>query len=366
MMTTIVGNHALLERFDRDINQATLSHAYILDGPAGSGKHTLAQHICATLACEHGVRRNSLQDDAQVGMFDDLFPSAPMPPVTDTPDTVPCGECRSCRKVLEGNCPDIRIIGRDGKASIGVEAIRFLKTDVYMAPNDLDTKIYIIEDAETMTPQAQNALLLTLEEPPPYVLFLLLCNGVEGLLETIRSRAPALHTECIGEDAMRQYLLAQSPAADRLCQRSPDEFEAILLSANGCIGQAVSLLDAKSRKPILKQRETVDTFLDVYLSRRLQDVPDTIALFGNKREDVAATLRMLQLALRDLLLLKRSESVRLLYFTQREDALNTSDRFPTTALLTMQKAVEIALYGLERNGNVRITLTRLCMDVGVL
>lgn len=365
MMTTIVGNHNLIRRFERDIEEGTLSHAYILDGPEESGKHTLAERICAMLACEHGVRRHTLVDEAQTSMFDSFFPPAePAPAHGDVP--VPCGECRSCRKVFEGNCPDVRLIGRDGKASIGVDAIRFLKTDVYLAPNDLDTKIYIIEDAETMTPQAQNALLLTLEEPPPYVLFLLLCNGVEGLLETIRSRAPALHTDCIGEEAMRQYLLEQSPAASRLYQRSADEFEAILLSANGCIGQAVSLLDAKARKPILKQRETVDTFLNVCLSRHPDQVLAAMALFGNKREEVAATLRMLQLALRDLLLLKKSESVRLLYFVEQEKALSLSDRFPITALMTLQQATDYALSGLERNGNVRITLTRLCMDVGIL
>ena len=364
MMTTIVGNHALLERFERDINEGTLSHAYILEGPTGSGKHTLAQRICSMLACEHGVRRATLIDEAQTSMFDMMAPLVEEPPIS--PESVPCGECRSCRKVLEGNCPDIRLIGRDGKASIGVEAVRFLKTDVLLAPNDLNTKIYIIEDAEAMTPQAQNALLLTLEEPPPYVLFLLLSNGVENLLETIRSRAPVLHTACIGEEDMRQYLLNTSPAALRLHDRSAEEFEAVLLSANGCIGHAIALLDAKARKPILKQRETTDAFLDICLSRRSADVLATIPLFGTKREEVAATIRMIQAALRDLLLLKKSESVRLLYFVNRQEAIDRSDRFPTQALLSLQHATETALQGLERNGNVRITLTRMCMDAGIL
>ena len=350
MMTTIVGNHALLERFERDINEGTLSHAYILEGPTGSGKHTLAQRICSMLACEHGVRRATLIDEAQTSMFDMMAPLVEEPSIA--PASVPCGECRSCRKVLEGNCPDIRVIGRDGKASIGVEAVRFLKTDVLLAPNDLSTKIYIIEDAESMTSQAQNALLLS--------------NGVENLLETIRSRAPVLHTACIGEEDMRQHLLNTSPAAARLHDRSAEEFEAVLLSANGCIGHAIALLDAKARKPILKQRETTDAFLDICLSRRPADVLATIPLFGTKREEVAATIRMIQAALRDLLLLKKSESVRLLYFVNRQGALDRSDRFPTQSLLSLQRATETALQGLERNGNVRITLTRMCMEAGIL
>ena len=367
MMPTIVGNRALLERFKRDITEGTLSHAYILEGPTGSGKHTLAQHICATLSCEHGTHRTILEDDAQTSMFDTLLPVVEKTKTAaESPKDIPCGECRSCRKVLEGNCPDIRLIGRDGKATIGVESIRFLKSDVLLAPNDLDTKIYVIENAECMTPQAQNALLLTLEEPPPYVLFLLLSNGVENLLETIRSRAPVLHTECIGEEEMKRYVIDTCPTAARLYERSPEEFEAILLNANGCIGHAIALLDAKTRKPILKQRETTDAFLDICLSRRPADVLSLIPLFGTKREEVATTISMIQTALRDLLLLKKSESVRLLYFVNRAEAIDRSDRFPTQALLALQRATDTALQGLERNGNVRITLIRMCMDAGIL
>ena len=365
MMPTIVGNRPLIERFDREINGGTLSHAYILEGPAGSGKHTLARYICAALACEHSLKRQAMmEDDGQTGMFDD--PTPIISKVSHAPESIPCGECRSCYKVLNGICPDIRFIGREGKASIGVDSVRFLKTDVLFPPNDLDTKIYIIEDAEAMTLQAQNALLLTLEEPPPYVLFLLLCNGVENLLETIRSRAPVLHTECIEEAAIRAHLLESSTAAMRLNERSPKEFDAVLLSSNGCIGQAVSLLDAKARKPILKQRGVTNSFLSVCLSKRSAEVSEVVSLFGNKRDEVSATIGMVRLALRDLLLLKKSETVRLLYFADREAALELSDRFPTHTLLTLHQATGQALSGLDRNGNVRITLIRMCMDAGIL
>ena len=363
---TVIGNRELMERLDRDIRAGQLSHAYILDGRQGSGRHTIARHICAAIACENRPGRvvSYVEDADQMGFFDFDEPPPPREIPADAP--LPCWTCPACRKVLEEKCPDIHLIGRDGKASIGVDAVRFLRQDVLIPPNDLDTKIYIIEDAECMTAQAQNALLLTLEEPPSYVLFLLLCNGAESLLETIRSRAPVLHTECIDESLMRHHLLKTSSAAARLQERTPDEFEAVLLSANGCIGQAITLLDAKARKPILKQRDITTAFLDVCLSRRPSDVLSAISQFGTKREEVLAALRALQLAIRDLLLLKKSETVRLLFFVDREDTLNLSDRFSMQALLTLQNATEQAIAGLERNGNVRITLTRMCMSASIL
>ena len=136
----ILENRALADRLSREIRSGKLSHAYILSGPEGSGKHMLAVRIATALSGP-----NRLSDGAPL----------------------PCMTCPSCRKILEGNSPDLIYILREGsRATLGVEQIRFLREDVLIAPNDTDVKIYVIEDAETMTPQAQNALLLTLEEPP--------------------------------------------------------------------------------------------------------------------------------------------------------------------------------------------------------
>ena len=253
---TVVGNPELLERLDRDIRGGRLSHAYILDGKKGSGRHTIARHILAAIACENRPGQSMThRDEDQMGFFD-LLGDAPLPPREIPADApLPCWECPACEKIAEDKCPDVHIIGRDGKASIGVDAIRFLRSDVLIPPNDLDTKIYIIEDAETMTVQAQNALLLTLEEPPPYVLFLLLCDGADHLLETIRSRAPVLRTRPIPDDDIRAYLRA------RRCTLSDEDLETVILRADGCIGQALTLADARAVKPILKMRETCDEFI---------------------------------------------------------------------------------------------------------
>lgn len=356
----VVGNADLLSRLDRDIRGGLLSHAYILDGRKGSGRHTLARHICAALACENRPGRSpSLRDEDQMGFFD-LFDDAPPPREIPVDAPLPCWECPACEKVLEDKCPDIHVIGRDGKASIGVEAIRFLRSDVLIPPNDLDTKVYIIEDAETMTVQAQNALLLTLEEPPPYVLFLLLCDGADHLLETIRSRAPVLRTRPIPDGDIREYLRA------RRCTLSEEDMEAVILRADGCIGQALTLADARSVKPILKMREICDEFMEVMAARRYDTLPAILSRFGSKRDGVLELLALVTLATRDLILLRHGdgESIRLKYYTDRVGAEELSCRFTTKSLLGLYAALGRAADALEANGNIRLTLMGMAVELG--
>ena len=270
--------------------------------------------------------------------FFDLFDDAPPPREIPADAPLPCWECPACEKVLEGKCPDVHVIGRDGKASIGVEAIRFLRSDVLIPPNDLDTKVYIIEDAETMTVQAQNALLLTLEEPPSYVLFLLLCDGADHLLETIRSRAPVLRTRPIPDSDIREYLRA------RRCTLSEEDMETVILRADGCIGQ----------------------FMEVMAARRYDTLPAILSRFGNKRDGVSELLALVTLATRDLILLRHGdgESVRLKYYTDRIGAEELSCRFTTKSLLSLYNALGRAADALEANSNIRLTLMGMAVELG--
>ncbi len=357
-MTPVVGNQALLARLDRDIRQGRLSHAYILDGPTGSGRHTIAQYLTAAIACAHRPGRAvaSEMDEDQMGFFDAEPVSVPEPEF-DGP--LPCGECPHCRKVYEDKCPDIHVIGREGKASIGVDAVRFLREDVLLPPGDLDTKIYIIEDAELMTPQAQNALLLTLEEPPSYVLFLLLVDGAENLLETIRSRAPILHTARIPDDTMRDYLRAHR------CTLSEADLAAVILRADGCIGQALGMADGRGAKAMLRVREQVDTFMEACAARRYDALPGTAVRISNtKRDGAMEFLDALDLAARDLILLRHSDTVRLKYYTDRAAADALAGRFTTRSLLRLHEAICHTQEALSANANVRLALMHLVTACG--
>ena len=219
------GNDALRARFGNDILARRLSHAYILEGKYGLGKHTLALQLAAAQSC-------LAKDDEH----------APLP----------CGTCKNCKKILEGKSPDVTIIGREkGKVQITVDAVRHLRTDVLTAPNDLDTKVYIIEDAHAMNQQAQNALLLTLEEPPAYVLFLLLCEDASNLLETIRSRAPIYRLQSLPLDTVRQYVTQHTPPGITLPPE--DKLEQLLMAADGSIGKRWTSCPPSKVPPFWKQ-----------------------------------------------------------------------------------------------------------------
>lgn len=338
--TDVVGNDALRLRLRDDLLSGKLSHAYILEGADGSGKHMLAMRIAAALACEE-------RDD----------PSKPLP----------CLTCPSCRKILGGNSPDVITVSREDKATLGVEAIREIRRDVYVAPNDISAKIYMIEDAHLLTVQAQNALLLTLEEPPAYVLFLLLCRSATPLLETIRSRAPTLRTEPLSPDRIAEHLCRVSTEAAMLKQTAPSEFSEISVAANGSIGKALSLLDAKSRKPIIARRDMARSFVRLVTSRR--NGAETMRFLnglGQKRDELTEQFSTILFCLRDLLLLKQTETAPLCFFADREEALSLAYEFTTPELLSLCDKVSHACDSLRKNANVRLTLTSLVVNTGLL
>ena len=325
----LIGSEGLRTRLQDDLCRSRLSHAYILEGAVGSGRKTLAMAIAAALACH-------------------------VPSKAD----VPCCQCSACRKVLDGKSPDVIRIARDPKkASIGVDEVRFLRSDVLIQPNDLDHKIYIIEEAETLTVQAQNALLLTLEEPPPYVLFLLLCTSAMSLLETIRSRAPSLRLEPVKQGQMLSHLQKRDRSFAML---SDEEQRQILLLADGSVGRALALSDPKARKPLMERRAIAASYVSAVLGRHdSETMVGLLPSFGNKREEVMALLVDIETALRDLILLKRSDEVTLRFYTDRQGAMELCSRASMHTLLSLIDALEATRKQLGRNANVRLALTSL-------
>lgn len=339
--TDIIANLPLRQRLADDIMQGKLSHAYLIEGAKGSGKHMLALRIAAALACER-------RDD----------PSQP----------IPCLSCPSCRKILSGNSPDVIYINREDRATLGVEAIRDLKQDVYVAPNDLNVKLYIIEDAHLMTTQAQNALLLTLEEPPAYVLFLLLCESTAPLLETVRSRAPTLRTEPVDAEEIAKHLLRINADAASLAKSDPTEFSELITSCDGSIGRALSLLDAQARKPLIARRQTAREFVHLCATRKSSTatVKFINPLMQLKRDELTEQMNAILLCLRDLLLCKQTEDAPLCFFGVRDEAINLAYTFTTPTLLNLCDQVSDVIEQLRANANVRLTMISFVTRIGLL
>ena len=210
----IVGNEKLRALLSSHIRNKTLSHSYIIEGPEGSGKRTLAKEICKALCCE------------------------------DRGGSIPCGGCRSCRRIEEGYNTDIYTLNRGEKASISVDDVRMMTDTLGYYPDDGDVKIYVIEEAEKMTVQAQNALLLSLEEPPKYVVFLLLTTDSTALLETVRSRAQCLKTQLFPTTLVYQWL-SERPE----CKKAEkDELLTCATASRGSLGAALLSYSRKSSR----------------------------------------------------------------------------------------------------------------------
>ena len=178
----IVGQEQLKEHLQNAIRLNKVSHAYIINGERSSGKEFIAKTFAMALQCEN------LQTDGQ--------------------DMEPCQECHSCKQALSGNHPDIIFITHEKPNTISVDDIRSqINGDVAIKPYSGPKKIYIMNEGEKMTVQAQNALLKTLEEPPEYAVILILTSNVSALLPTIQSRCVLLNMKPVKDEQLKQFLM---------------------------------------------------------------------------------------------------------------------------------------------------------------
>ena len=200
----IIGQEQLIEYFKNSIKQNKIYHAYILNGEDYSGKKMIANGFAMTIQCENS-------------------------------DEEPCMECHSCKQVMSNNHPDIIWVGHEKVNSIGVEDIREqINNDVMIKPYSSRYKIYIVEEADKMTVQAQNALLKTIEEPPEYVIIMLLSNNSAGFLQTILSRCVVLNIKPIKSETIKSYLIEKE---------NVDDYKAEICAAfaQGNLGKAIKL-----------------------------------------------------------------------------------------------------------------------------
>ena len=153
-----------------------------------------------------------------------------------TGENPPCGVCSGCRKAAAGIHPDIVRVGEDGK-DVNVAAVRALRSDAYILPNEAPRKVYQIENAGSMNASAQNAMLKLLEDGPPYAAFLLLAENGGGVLQTVRSRCEELSLTPVPPGEAEEWLRTRFP------DRSEADLRRAVQEAQGILGRAVSLLE---------------------------------------------------------------------------------------------------------------------------
>ncbi len=355
-----LGNEKLKERLERDIAAGRLAHAYMIEGPEGSGKKTLAKLIAAAAACRE---------------------SDP-----------PCMKCVSCDKIMRGQSPDvITVEAESGKVQLGVDVIRRLREDSVFAANDLDTKTYIFPAADTMNIQAQNALLKLLEEPPDGVRFLLLTENAQGLLATIRSRAPLLRTEALKDDVVSDWLSENDANAAALKKSDPQAFAVAVRLSSGSLGRATRLCDPEESEEcmrlwgcaaklirLLADRTAPggDLKLREYAARLSSNIPQPKSKKGTKasesgaksspakqREELSSVYMLTADAARDLIAVKLAKGAGPLFFADKSEAAELADRFPMTLLIRLCDAAATAVRGLGMNMNTGLVMSRFALDI---
>lgn len=208
---SLLGNERLKENLRQSLRRGRVSHFYLISGPEGSGKHTLAKLLAAALIC--------------------------------TGSEKPCGGCEACRKVMNGVHPDFITVDDPEKKTVPVDLIRKARADIYVQPNEADRKIYLFPRAQDMGIPSQNALLKVLEEPPTYGVFLLLTDNPERILPTVRSRCVELSLQALPETILRRELTQRFPKAET------DTLSAVISRSGGYLGQAITLLESSSAVP---------------------------------------------------------------------------------------------------------------------
>ena len=227
----LLGNEQLKETLSAARRKGRMSHFYLLSGPRGSGKHTLADLIAAAMLCQE--------------------PEGP------------CGVCPHCRKVRSGSHPDYITIDDPTKKTVPVDLIREARADIFVRPNEGARKIYLFPRAQDMGIPGQNALLKVLEEPPPYGVFLLLTDNPEKLLPTVRSRCVELKLRALPEDLLRRKLRAEFPEAD------DSRIAAAMMRSGGYLGQARELLGGQGLSEHAKSFAAAYAARDVFALQKL-------------------------------------------------------------------------------------------------
>ncbi len=314
----LYGNEKTKERIGRAVLDGTLPHAFLIVGPLGSGKSTLAREISASLNCEN-AKNESLP--------------------------LPCGICNCCKRIYEGNFPDVKILAKaKDKATLGVDPIKDFREDMFLSATESDYKIYIVDDGECMTPEAQNALLKVFEEPPEQVLIMILATEGDKILTTIKSRAQHIAMSRFSDSTLAEHLLTMSSDARDLKRESTEKFNGVIISSGGVLGTAIRLSDKKLAAECEKEREEIFQIVKAIISKRsYKDIREALELLPQKKNDrqqLLSYLEKITSALRDCLACKESESAPLIFFSSKDTALSLSSQISARELLKIYDTIE--------------------------
>lgn len=320
----VIGHEQLTEHLKSAITMNKVSHAYIFDGEKGAGKKLLADIFAQTLQCEAGGEE-------------------------------PCGTCTSCKQAEGKNHPDIIRITHEKPNTISVDDIRQqLCGDIMIKPYKGPYKIYIVDEAEKLNVQAQNALLKTIEEPPAYAVILLLTTNAESFLPTILSRCVTLHFKPVRDTLVRNYLMEKVKLPDY-------EADICTAFAQGNIGKAKRLATSEE---FAQMKEHMIRLVKYIQEMDISELIVSMHKITEFKTDISDYLDLLMVWYRDVLLYKA---------TWKPSSIVFSDEIMTIRKMASQssyegienilKALDKAKIRLAANVNFDLTMELLLLTM---
>ena len=320
----IIGQEQMKEHLQNALASKKISHAYIINGEKSSGKEYIAKVFAMALQCEKGV-------------------------------TEPCQECRSCKQALSGNQPDIIRLNHEKPNTISVDDIRKqINGDVAIKPYSSPYKIYIINEAEKMNTQAQNALLKTLEEPPEYAVILLLTANINALLPTIVSRCVVLNMKPVADEKVRKFLMEELQIPDY-------KADVCVAFARGNVGKAKALASSEEFENVKNEALSLVKYIR---DMELHEIMAAIKKIGEYKLEINDYFDIMAIWYRDVLLFKATKDVNHLVFREELTAIRKcAQRSSYEGIETIVKALDTAKHRLDANVNFELVMELLLLTI---
>ncbi len=320
----IVGHEQIIEHLQNAIATDKVSHAYILNGPDKSGKMMLAKAFAQTLQCEKG-------------------------------GTEPCMECHSCKQAMSGNQPDIIYVRHEKPNTISVDDIRTqINNDIVVKPYSSKRKIYIVDEAEKMNQQAQNALLKTIEEPPAYATLLLLTTNADMFLPTILSRCVRLNLKAVRDEKIKDFLMRERQLPDY-------QADICVAFAQGNVGKAIQLASSDSfnelKNAAIQLLKRVDDI-------ELYEMTEAVKQIADYKLEINDYFDLMMIWYRDILYFKATNDVNKLIFKDEVyDIKKQAAKSSYQGIEAIIEALEKAKTRLNANVNFDLVVELLLLTI---